>query len=120
MKFKDAYEFPLELMWSKVHTKDGGMAFDFAKGFGKPNDEDDEECPTQQRVVDIINGKIDGDIKGDFDYKDGDIYLNGKFIITIRGWGNLTSPNCLNLTPEAAARVQDEFAFYIIKRLSGQ
>lgn len=122
MDFKKAYEFPLFLMWNKVHTQDGGMAFDFVKGMVPVNNDDsDDECPTQQLFVDIINGVSNKTIAGDFDYGDGGyILLNGKEIISIRGWGNLTSPNCLNLTAEAAARVQDKFADYIIKRLTGK
>jgi len=45
------------------------------------------------------------------------INMNGKPFIVIRGWGNLTSPNCHNLSDKEAIKIQDDLANWIIKKL---
>jgi hypothetical protein len=116
MDFKKAYKFPLYSYCGKAFTKDNGMAFDFM-GPWKGYTEKDEAF--QEKIVSAINGDIEHVVVGRLVYdSDGHILLNGEKIILIRGWGNLTSPNCLNLTNEEAVSTQDEFALFIINKLT--
>jgi len=43
---------------------------------------------------------------------------NGFPFIEIRGWGNLTGIGGYNFTTEKAAKIQDDFALYLIDNLS--
>lgn len=112
MDFREFYEFPLELHWNKVFTKDGGMAFDFVGKW-----EDDKGKLSRESVVDALNGRGVAKFNG-LTYKDSYIYFHDKEFISMRGWGNLTSPNCHGLSDEEAIQVQDDFAQYIISVLS--
>lgn len=48
-----------------------------------------------------------------------DIWVNNEPVMRIRGWGYLTGlgAHALGLSPEDAAKIQDEFAEYIVKSL---
>jgi hypothetical protein len=116
MDFKKAYKFPLYSYYGKAFTKDNGMAFDFM-GPWKGYTEKDEAF--QEKIVSAINGEIEYVVVGRLMYDtEGYILLNGEKVISMRGWGNLTSPNCLNLPVEEAADTQDGLAFYIINKLT--
>jgi hypothetical protein len=115
--FKDVFTFPLKLCHSKVMTADFNMAFDFILRFLDPeaiqiSDED------KQKIVDIINGENRQIKEHKLEYQDGDIKLNGKPFIMIRGWGHLTGTGGLNLPGERAKELQDEFGNYIIEKLT--
>jgi len=115
--FKDVWKFPLHQEFNKVFTKDIGMAFDFM----------DRKFTAIDRaaIVDCLNFE---DVESPLPpstqlvYADGDIYYTSiedkNRIITIRGWGHLTGTGGLELSAKRAAELQDEFAAYIIKRLS--
>lgn len=47
-----------------------------------------------------------------------ELYTNGKYLGTIRGWGHLTGS--LRLDPEKAAIIQDLFIEWILKRISNE
>ena len=68
----------------------------------------------------MINGKRKIKDKNiSFTHEDGYIITNSsEKIILIRGRGNLTSVNCLNLSLEDAANVQDTLAEYIVTKLN--
>lgn len=45
---------------------------------------------------------------------------NNKYRFCVRGWGRLTSPNCLNLDEETAIKIQDSMVDYVVKKLNGE
>lgn len=110
---RKAFKFPLSVTWHKVFTSDDGMAFDFCGKY-----RDDEELLVE--LVEIINGYKQPAhyMNLRYDSNQHTILLNDEKFIMIRGWGNLTSPNCLNYEPHKAVEIQDEFAEYIIMKLS--
>ena len=115
--FKDVFTFPLELHHGKVMTADFHMAFDFIPRFLNPeaiqiSDED------KQKIVDIINGEDRKIAEHILTYENGDIKLNGKDFIMMRGWGYLTGTGGLNLPGERAKELQDEFGNYVIEKLT--
>lgn len=53
-----------------------------------------------------------------YDNKSGMIKNNGVDFIEIRGWGNLTGIGGYNFSGEKAAKIQDDFAEWLIERLT--
>lgn len=49
-----------------------------------------------------------------------EILNNGFLFITIRGWGDLTGTGANNFSSEKASKIQDDFANWIIYKLSPQ
>jgi hypothetical protein len=115
----------------------GPYRFDYSCGWviGTPGDDTyihcfdwetssftDEFEPTE--IQKLWLKKINGEtvfIPGEYSFKVSDddpvlIECNGEPIICVRGWGMLCGSNKLPM--EEAARIQDEFINYIIKRLS--
>lgn len=127
MKWQDAYKLPLKL-WGvgevKVFTADSTMAFDFMFEMFR------DQYPKMRLISDenkldiiaLINGEKKGAIEGvvTYDRKEQTVNVDGDVIFLIRGWGNLTGTGGLNLQPEQAAFIQDEFAKYIVEKLSGR
>ena len=131
MDFKTAFKFPLKMdgFGSKVFTKDNDMAFDFMESFMTHRGENILiiSKPEQKKIVEIINGnsehlfqKINGKLSYSKESSTIFIEINGvkKMFISIRGWGHLTGVGGLKLQPEVAKKLQDEFADYIIEKLS--
>lgn len=113
--FKEIF-LPLENYHTKVFAN-GHMAFDFPqkwlyKGCNEISLED------QDKIIAILNGKDESKSDLELTYKNGVIYHNEKEFIIIRGWGYLTGCGGLSLKGEEAAIIQDEFANYIIEKLT--
>lgn len=49
--------------------------------------------------------------------KDGYVSIDGINIMVLRGWGHLTGRGALNLSPEEAIEIQDDFGEWIVKKL---
>lgn len=83
---------------------------------------DFDSCPYEikREVIDILNDKTDKKITAKLEIVDGyKIYMNDKPFITIRGWGYLTGcGGGLWLDPEVAKKIQDDFAEWIIDKLT--
>lgn len=96
-----------------VHDQSDNFCFQF---------EDYDTVELNAKILRVINGHesfTKEDNQGDFAFKKGDIFdHNGNHVITIRGWGNLTSPSCLNLSGLEAAEVQDSLGAYIVEQLN--
>ncbi|MEG1587612.1 MAG: hypothetical protein RR346_12145 [Bacteroidales bacterium] len=76
---------------------------------------------TVDRLLAILNGTSKEVVtKSEVTHKNGIIYFNEKEVFLIRGWGHLTGCGALNLPSETAARIQDEFAEWVVKRLTGK
>jgi len=115
--FKEIYTLPLKNTWGKVFTKDDNLAFDFPMRFIFPDCIKLSE-ESQDELVAIINGEKPNTKKHNFTYDDGNILLDDKLFIIIRGWGHLTGIGGLNLSSEEAVVIQDNFAKYIIGKLN--
>lgn len=106
----------------KVFTKEFYMAFDFCSPYRLNDEEHTVSEEYQRKVVACINGGTKPTIPLELTYVDSYIYIkiNGrvKKFISIRGWGNLTSPGGWNLTDKHAVQLQDEFATFIINQLT--
>lgn len=56
-------------------------------------------------------------MKHEVRYDKGIVSINRANIIRIRGWGHLTGCGALNLPSEKAAKIQDDFGEWIVKKL---
>ena len=111
--FNEVYKLPFERRLnfdSWIYDQNRNFCFQFEKYRDNEND----------LLLQVINGEKKLENKDlIFTHKNGEIKdNNGNHWITIRGWGNLTSPNCLGFSPEEAANIQDTLAEYIIQRLN--
>ena len=111
--FRDVYQLPFHrrtLVDTWIYDEGNNFCFQF------------EKYPDELNILQlqVING--DRYLENEnltFHHKDGEIIdNNGNHLITIRGWGNLTSPNCLGFSPEEAANIQDTLADYIVHQLN--
>ncbi len=125
MIYTDYYKFPLKLDdCNKVWTVENKMAFDFpVRGLDSKNDCHFISEDSHQKVVNILNGgdqKINVDLK--LSYNESIIFaeIDGskKQFISIRGWGALTGTGGLHLDGDIAAKMQDEFAEFIIEKIN--
>lgn len=66
-----------------------------------------------QKLIDKLNGLSKTQYNASF--KDGDIYINNKPILAVRGWGRLNA--IFKLSPEKAAKIQDDFGDWVVKTL---
>lgn len=116
--FKEIF-LPLRNSHGLVFGPSYNRAFDFAipflydNGFFIPEEQ-------QNAIVAKINGEnsiITRDIT-DFKYENSIIYFKDKVFIVIRGWGHLTGIGGLHLPEQEAAKIQDDFANYIVKQLT--
>ena len=110
---------PLELYGAGKVFANGLMAFDFALKWLYPDCAEISE-DKQQLIVDILNGKTESDLNLSLSYNNGIIYAQEREFIIIRGWGYLTGSGGLGLSQEVAALIQDQFALYIINKITKQ
>lgn len=71
-----------------------------------------------QRVCDLLNGTAITDKKPVITYDGPEILLNGKAFLVVRGWGHLIGSGGLALSAEKATSIQEEFAKFVMSRLS--
>jgi hypothetical protein len=120
--FKDYFKFPLIYDCGLVFTSDYGRAFDFPLNYLYPDAIHLTE-ESQIKIVELLN---DPTIKFEpknhlnlrFDENDATIFHNDKEFIIIRGWGHLTGSSSLNLDYDTAAKIQNDFANYIVETLN--
>jgi len=115
MKYTEAFKFPLHYDgMCYIYGKDNGMVIQFDL-----DDETDDKF--RYNLVKKLNGEKDISLTIptlSYNKEEQEYTIDGKPFMIQRGWGNLTSPNCLNLTNEKAAQVQDEFAEFVLKTLT--
>ena len=132
MDWKEVYKLPLQIdkycdfmVWDCDKSIN---AIDFDYNFW--DDVEHMDYKTSLKIKHQIIDKINGDNSivieevYNFSYDDGTIFAyfakdQQKYeVFTIRGWGHLTSPGGLHLTGNEAAKIQDDFATYILERLN--
>lgn len=120
LSWEDAYALPLhkDKYGTFVWDRNGNMAL----SFGLESISEKEFCvhiKDINEIVSCINGESESENKGRWSHDVCDFMLDGKFIFSVRGWGNLTGCGALNLPGNVAARIQDGFIKYIFDRLNG-
>ena len=109
MKFDEIYKPPFhEVSDFWVYTKDKVRCFDWIAII---------HTPTRKELIRILNGSSKKRAKQEVKYDKGIVSINGFNIMRIRGWGHLTGCGALNLPPEEAAKSQDDFGEWIVKKL---
>lgn len=110
--YKEYYKLPLTL------DEQIGWVWDSKDNFVFQFETND--IKTQNKIINIINEQKNNKNKSDeFTYIGSGLIRHKRIpIILMRGWGNLTSPNCFNLSPEEACYVQDTFAQFIVETLN--
>lgn len=126
MIFDKFYPRPFTNTFSKVFTKEHGMAFDFPMSMIYPKSYQFSE-EEKQHIIDCLNGDSNKRLdieQGFLKYipENTTIYLFADKVATpfiiVRGWGNLTGTGGGHgLPPEEASKIQDEFAQWIIDTL---
>ena len=109
--FKDIYKLPLRVCDSYVYiwTDNGVMAFNNLVGFDKP----------EKEYLNDLVAAINGEKPGVYDAVAGGgrILVNGKMVLLARGWGHLTGGGALNLPPDVAEKIQDDFIAFCVSQL---
>lgn len=112
--FERYYKMPLipdgygVYVWTHNHK----MALDWIADI----DEFDKE-----RIVEQVNYPIaaEWEYEKAFEYDgNGNILYNTHPLLRVRGWGMLTGVGGYNLSAKDAARIQDEFATFIVEQLN--
>ena len=107
--YKDYYKLPLHTdeYGSYVWAKNGTMALMFDRSVNKED---------RNKIVDSLNGT--NGLKIPNLKKDGiDFYDEDNYIFCVRGWGGLTGCGALNMNENKAAKIQDDFCDFIIRKL---
>lgn len=109
MKFDEIYKPPFhDFFGIGVKTKEGILCFNWK---ARMSDE------TRQKIIDILNGDCNQPVKHSVKEDRGMIYINETPVMLIRGWGHLTGCGALNLPSHEAAKIQDDFGEWIVKKL---
>lgn len=116
--YKQPFRKSEHVCW--VYDANGNFVFQFETKFNDKGNYADGELELQKKVVDAINAEEHSPIENINLSVDanGRIVSNGRILITIRGWGNLTGVGAHNFTPEKAAKIQDDFSSWLVKKLS--
>lgn len=124
--FRSYYNFPLKMFegMDKVFSVGNQSAFDFELSI-KNNPRMSMTIGTKNRIVAILNKpehKPERDLNLIYNQESGTILMDGKAFLVIRGWGALTSDNysanCYGLSWQEAKHIQDQFAEFILSRLT--
>lgn len=114
LTFKDIWESPFVLddMSGYIFSSNGEIIM-------SPTIDNIEDFNIQL-IVNKLNGNKDIKLEIEFKYESslGEIKCYDNSFYEIRGWGALTSPNCYNLSEEAAKEIQDEFGKWIVEILN--
>lgn len=122
-KWEDFYKLPLwydghGYAWVRHSDDTLSMALTFEDDFDTFGDTT-ASTHRNEHIVSIINGECMNDTDQKWSVKDGcDLYDDDEYVFCVRGWGELTSPGCLNLNIEDAIKIQDGFVEYLLNVLN--
>ena len=109
MNFDEIYKPPFhEVLDFWVYTQGDVRCFDWIARV---------DSRTRKELIRILNGNSKKRVKHEVKYDKGIVSIKGVNIIRIRGWGHLTGCGALNLPPEEAIEIQDDFGEWIVKKL---
>lgn len=110
MKFDEIYKPPFHEVFNPVVSNEEGVhCFNWCSVVDRP---------TRKELIDILNGKSKKAVKCEVKYDgNGTVCMKDINVIHIRGWGHLTGCGALNLPPEEAIEIQDDFGEWIVKKL---
>lgn len=114
--FKEVYKLPLridEYCPIYVKTSNNIKAFNLL-------DTSEKYMNIVKKVINIINGDDSQHITNNVTYNEGFIFIDNSALFLVRGWGHLTGAGAMNLDPKIAAKIQDEFCEFIVKKLKGE
>ena len=115
-KWKDVWKLPLVKFndIDFVHSSNKVLALSYFR--------DDWASNTTMinKIVSIINGKINSDFLPEWKAKGCEIFYRGEYAFCVRGWGHLIGIGGLNLPIDIAEKIQDGFISYILSRLNGE
>lgn len=109
MKFDEIYKPPFyEVLDFWVYTQGDVRCFDWIARV---------DSRTRKELIRILNGNSKKRVKHEVKYDKGIVSIKGVNIMLLRGWGHLTGRGALNLSPEEAIEIQDDFGEWIVKKL---
>lgn len=117
LNFKEVYQLPLKIdEWSKIYIKSNNNVITFNQLVGYR----DSDFVYLQKLLDIINGDTNEVVKdAEYIVDEGHIRVDGEPVFLLRGWGHLTGVGALNLDSKTAAKIQDDFAEWVVNKLKG-
>jgi len=108
--------------WSWVYDANGNFVFQFERKYDENGNYEKGCIELEDRIIKSLNSKnqeIIPELK--LMIRDAiEIKNHGKLLILIRGWGNLTGIGAHNFPIEKASKIQDDFAAWIIYKLTGE
>jgi hypothetical protein len=113
MNFLDIYQPPFRAVGTMIFSANNVMSLMALNLY---------HCPEKMmdRTVDILNGKSSAVGNPDVGCDGGEIYVNGDPFLVVRGWGHLIGSGALNLPENEAAKIQDEFAVWVVRKIRGE
>lgn len=105
-----------------VYDANNNFVFQFESEFDENGDYAKVCLELQEKIIQSLNSenqKVIPELK--LLLRDAiEIKNHGKHFILIRGWGNLTGIGGYNFSVEKASKIQDDFAAWIIYKLTGE
>lgn len=111
MDFRDVYRFPLKVGEPYVYVRTANRYVAFNNLIG----DKESNLAYLSDLIAAINGEKPGVYNASIER--GRIVVDGKRVLLARGWGMLIGRGALNLPPDVAARIQDEFIEYCVRQL---
>lgn len=113
----EIFKPPFKQWWGiKIMTFESRMAMDLCANISGREDAREKFL---QKICDILNGVSEKKPKvKKVSYEYPYILFDDKKVLLIRGWGYLTGCGGLKLDPEVAAKIQDNFAEWVVSKLS--
>lgn len=111
LTFKEVYKLPLRDDFSMCYIWSANHVMTFNKLI--------DNSEIIKEILAILNGESTKKVKADVTYEEGYIKIDGHPILLLRGWGYLTGCGALNLPEEKAAKIQDDFANWVVNKLKG-
>ena len=107
MTFRDFYKPPFRSDGYFIWSSNDEMALMISE-------DKDDSVRLLNRVCDILNDNTRSNKVPELSYVAPEIFMNGKSFLTIRGWGSLIHKAS---NEEEAAKIQDDFAHWVITKL---
>ena len=108
--------------WSWVYDANNNFVFQFERKYDEKGNHAEGCIELEDKIIKSLNSKnqeIIPELK--LMIRDAiEIKNHGKLLILIRGWGNLTGIGAHNFPVEKASKIQDDFAAWIIYKLTGE